>query len=185
MSDGPHRSLPMRRHWKDLAERAAKAAFSSDQVAEGLPYALKKDILSAPIAEVRDILGGGTLFPDMTIERLELLRQGQYGSAATHQLIDCAIEAVAVGMSGDTATEAALANALEGAARDHIRGIEEHYQREATSRSAGFVRVRLDGARQQFDCGGLARELLSFSKLPSQRSVTLPRQSGIDEGPPL
>jgi hypothetical protein len=185
MSDGPHRSLPMRRHWKDLAERAAKAAFSSDQVTEGLPYALKKDILGAPIAEIRDIMGGGSLFPDMTVESLELLRQSHYGSAATHQLIDCAIEAVTAGMSGDSGTEAALKNALEGGVRDHIRGIEEHYQREASSRSTGFVRVRLDAARQQLDCGGLARELLSLNKLPSQRSITLPRQSGIDEGPPL
>lgn len=185
MSDGPHRSLPMRRHWKDLAERAAKAAFSPNQVAEGIPHALKKDILAAPIDEIRDIIEGGTLFPDMTVERLELLRHDRYGSAPAHHLIDCAIEAVAAGMSGESATETALRNALEGAMRDHIRGIEEHYQREASSRSAGFVRVRLDAARQQVDCGGLARELLSLNKLPSQRSVTLRRKSGIDEGPPL
>jgi hypothetical protein len=175
----------MRRHWQDVAERAAKAAFSSDQVAGSLPYALKKDILCAPIAEIRKIMAGGTLFPEMTVERLELLRQSHYGSAAAHHLIDCAIEATAGGLSGDNGTEAALKNAFEGITRDAVRGIEEHYQREATSMSAGYVRLRLDAARQQLDCGALARELLSPDKLPSQRSVTLPRQSGIDEGPSL
>lgn len=185
MSDGPHRSLPMRRHWKDLAERAAKAAFSPDQVAEGLPYALKKDILSAPIAEIREIMGQATLFPHLQIEQLELLRQSHHGSAAANHLIDCAVEAAADGLSGDDGTEAAVKNACEGISRDAVRGIEEHYQREATSRSAGYVRDRLDSARQQLDCGELARELLSSQKPPSQRSVTLPRQSGLDEGPPL
>ncbi len=134
-------------------------------------------MLSAPIIEIREIMGGGTLFPDMAVEKLELLRQSHYGSAAAHHLIDCAIEATTGGLSGDSGTEAALRNAFEGMTRDALRGIEEHYQRGATSRSAGYVRVRLDAARQQLDCGSLARELLSSDKLSSQRSVTLPRQS--------
>jgi hypothetical protein len=185
MSDGPHRSLPMRRHWKDLAERAAKAAFSPNQVAEGLPYALKKDVLGGPVDESRDIMGGATLFPHLMVEQLELLRQSHHGSAAASHLIDCAVEAAANGLVGDSGTEAALKNAYEGIARDALRGIEEHYQREAPSRSAKYVRERLDAARQQLDSGELARELLSLQKLPSQRSINLPRQSGIDEGPPL
>jgi hypothetical protein len=44
MSDGPHRSLPMRNHWRNLAERAAKAVFSPQEVSEALPYALHRDI---------------------------------------------------------------------------------------------------------------------------------------------
>jgi hypothetical protein len=168
-----------------MAERAAKAAFSPDQVAESLPYALKKDLLGGPIAEIREIMGGATLFPHLMVEQFELLRQSHYGSAAANHLIDCAVETAASGLSGDAGTEVAVKNACEGIARDALRGIEEHYQREATSRSAGYVRDRLDLARQQLDRGKLARELLSSQKLPSQRSVNLPRQSGIDEGPPL
>lgn len=185
MSDGPHRSLPMRRHWKDFAERCAKAAFSPDGVSEALPHALKKEILEAPIKEIRDIMGGGSLFPEMLIERLEALRQTHRGSAPATHVIDCAVEAAAGGLTGESGTEAALVSALQDTTRDAIRGIEEHYQREANPRSAGYVRTRLDAARQQLDSGALARELLSPEKPPSARSITLPRHTGVDEGPPL
>ena len=184
MSDGPHRSLPLRRHWQAFAERSAKAAFSPAEVCEALPHALKKDILEAPLREVRDIMKSDTLFPDMRIERLERLRLSHRGAAASH-LIDAAIAAAADDLTGQAGTEAAVKAALEGIARDALRGIEEHYQREANFRSARFVRDRMDAARQQHDCAALARELLSAEKPPSRRSVGLPRHSGVDEGPPL
>ncbi|MDA9409814.1 hypothetical protein [Bradyrhizobium sp. CCBAU 45384] len=174
----------MRRHWKDLAERSAKAAFSPDQVSEALPHALKKEILSAPIKEIRDIMDSDTLFPELRIERLDALRQAHRSAAATH-VIDCTIAAAASGLTGEVGTHAALQNALQDTTRNALRGIEEHYQREASSRSAGYVRTRLDAASRQLDCGALARELLTPGTPPSPRSVTLPRQSGVDEGPSL
>jgi hypothetical protein len=79
----------------------------------------------------------------------------------------------------------AVKNAIGDTTRDALRGIEEHYQREDNSRSAGYVRTRLDAARQQLDCDALARELLAPGKPPSLRSVTLPRHTGVDEGPSL
>src|SRR5258708_5420659 len=97
MSDGPHRSLPMRRHWKALAERAAKAAYAPDDVCESLPYALKKEILEGPVRKIREIMSGDTLFPSMRIEQFNALRQ-DYQSAASARLIDCAVEAAADGL---------------------------------------------------------------------------------------
>lgn len=185
MSDGPHRSLPMRRHWKDLAQRAAKSAFAPEEVCEALPYALKRDILEAPIKDIRDIMEGGSLFPELRIEQLEALRETCRGSAPANLAIDCAIEAATNGFTGEAGTETALRNALEDTTRSALRGMEEHYEREASSRSAGYLRTRLDAARQQLDCGALAREILSSERPPSRRSVTLPRHSGVDEGPPL
>jgi hypothetical protein len=185
MSDGPHRSLPMRRHWKDLAQRAAQSAFSPDQVCEALPYALKRDILEAPIKGVRDIMSGDSLFPEMRVEQLEELRESCRGSAPANLLIDCAVEAIRNGLIRDAGTEAALQNALQDTTRSALRGIEEHYGREASSRGSEYVRDRLDAARQQLDCNALARELLSSEQPPAQRSVSLPRRTGIDEGPTL
>ena len=43
MSDGPHRSLPMRKPWKDLAMRGDKAAYSASEVAEAATNALASD----------------------------------------------------------------------------------------------------------------------------------------------
>jgi len=185
MSDGPHRSLPMRRHWKDLAQRAAKSAFAPEEVCGAMPYAVKRDILEAPIKDIRGIMNGGSLFPELRVEQLEALRETCRGSAPANLAIDCAIEAAINGLTGEAGTEAALRNALEDTTRSALRGMEEHYEREASSRSAGYLRTRLDAARQQLDCGALAREILSSEKPPSPRSVTLPRHSGVDEGPPL
>ena len=60
MSDGPHRSLPMRPAWKKLAERADKAAFSAEEVRDALPAALaedwRKEIPDSIVWKVREIL---------------------------------------------------------------------------------------------------------------------------------
>lgn len=187
MSDGPHRSLPMRRHWKDLAERAAKAAFSADEVCEALPVALKRDFFAeAPLEAIRDILGGGkqaSLFSDERAEQLEAARHSSR-SAVGNTLINCAIEAVADGLSGEAAFRSALANALEEHTRGEFRSIEEHYQDKASAYSARFVRDRLDAARRQSDFGGMAGDIATHGK---QRlsDVQLEKRSGLDEGPPL
>jgi hypothetical protein len=175
----------MRPHWKELAQRAAKASFSPDDVRKALPYALKRDILDAPIKAVRDIMGGDSLFPALRIEQLEALRSSCRGSTPANLFIDCAVEAVHNGSIADAGTQEALRNTLEDITRTSVRGIEEHHQREAGAASAGYVRDRLDAARLQLDCDAIARELLSSEKPPSRRSVSLPRQTGVDEGPSL
>lgn len=173
----------MRRHWKALAERAAKAAYAPDDVCESLPYALKKDILEAPVREVRQIMNADTLFPTIRVEQLNALRQ-DFQSATAARLIDCAVEAAADGLKGDVAAAAAVKNALDGTMRDALRGIEEHYLREG-SRRAGYVRARLDAARARIDCAALARDLHAAEATSVERPATLRRRSGIDEGPPL
>jgi hypothetical protein len=167
-----------------VALRAAKPAFSPDQVCEALAHALKREILEAPITAIRDIMGGD-LFPQTRVEQLEALRITCPGSASANLAIDSAIEAVGNGGIGDTGTKAALQSALEGIALRNRRGIEEHYLREAAPRSAGFVQVRLDAASKRLDCGALASELLEAATPPARRSVILPRETGIDQGPKL
>src|SRR5258708_3674788 len=122
MSDGPHKSLPMRRHWKDLAERAAKAAYAPDQVCEALPHALKRDILEAPIKGIREILDGRqtVLLSEQQIEKLEELRGSCRGSAAANVAIDCAVEAVRNGLKGEAASESAFQNAFEDTMRSAL-----------------------------------------------------------------
>ena len=43
MSDGPHRSLPMRKGWKKLAERGDGTLHSDEQVRDAVPLALTDD----------------------------------------------------------------------------------------------------------------------------------------------
>lgn len=185
MSDGPHRSLNMRPHWKATAQWAANPAHTADDVCRALEHALKRDILEAPIAEVRDIMNSDTLFPDMRIEQLEALRARHPRSPATNSLLDCAVETAAAGAAGDAGTIAAVAATIEDIARAPVRGIDEHYQREAGARASRGVRTRLDEALGKLNSTGIARELLATSQPPSRRSIRVPRQTGLDDGPPL
>lgn len=187
MSDGPHRSLPMLRRWRDVAERAAKSVFSADDVCEAVTHALRKDARGLPVEAVREVLGAGTqgyLFAEDRIAEVEALRSGCRGSALGHALIDCAVEAISDGLHGDAACRTVMRNALEQYTRDNFRGVEEHYLREASARSARFVRDRLDATQNGFAFGSLADELASPSA--GRKSASrLPRHTGIDEGPPL
>jgi len=186
MSDGPHRSLPMRRHWKNLAERAAKAAYSADEVCEALPIALQSDLREAPLPAIRDILSGdqGSFFADNEIERLEAVRQASTRSAACNVVIDCAIQAVSSGLIGEAAYRDALEKACEAQVRCQFRSVEEHYHREASARSAKYVRDRLDAARQQCDFKTIASSFQLATRSP-RGGAQLSRHTGLDEGPTL
>lgn len=187
MSDGPHRSLPMRRHWKDLAERAATSAFTLDQVAEAFPVALKNEFSEAPLAQIRHILGGSpqtSLFKEDRAVQLEAARRTCRGSAAGNTLIDCALEANANGLTGDSALRTSIENALDAHARAGCYQIEEHYRREEPQRTAN-VRDRLNAARSQCAHGEIASELMSDDGTAARRKVRLRKRTGIDEGPAL
>ncbi len=185
MSDGPHRSLPLRPHWKTLARRAAKAAYSPDEVAEALPFALKREFPQALLNAIREVMCGDTLFPWMRREQLDALRAKHPGSAPANLAIDCAVAVVTNEATGEAGVQAALTAALAETMHSALRATEEHYQREAHPRRSSYVRKRLDAARQKVDCGALARELLSDNTKPKRRAVNLPTRKGVDEGPPL
>lgn len=186
MSDGPHRSLPMRRQWRDLAERAATPAYSAEQVAEAFPLALKRDFREAPLSQVRDILGGSaqtSLFKEDRAAQLEGARQACRGSAAGNTLIDCAIEANAQGLTGDAAFRSALENAIDAYARGGCHQIEEHWRRKEPESTAN-VRERLREARTACGHDAVASELMGGEPAGS-RDLKLPKRTGVDEGPPL
>lgn len=187
MSDGPLKSMKMRRHWRPFAERVQNPSCPLDQVCEALNYGLEKDFAEAPVEQVKDILGGGrkqaSLFPQERVSQLEKLRHERPGSAVAKALIDCAMEAVMDGLGGEAAVKEAVKNASESYTRDYFRGVEEHCQREGAD-SADLVRDRLQAARQACDYDALASDLTSGEKA-SGKSSGIEKHSGIDEGPPL
>ena len=185
MSDGPHRTLPMRRHWKDAAERAAKLIYSEDDCREALEFAIKREVLGAPISAVHEILDARRpdLFQTEQVAQLEDLRGACRGSAIANVLIDCAIEAAQSGLRGRSAIQSTLQNAINDVTLSASRQMNEHYQREAKPREILNLRTRLDAVRRQFDGDALASEILSHSTPPSPRSLQLPRHTGLDDGP--
>ncbi len=186
MSDGPHRSLPMRQHWKHVAERAATPAYGPEEIAEAFPIALKKDFREAPVSTIRDILGAGEqnpLFNDNRAKQLEAVRRVCRGSTAGNTLIDCAIEATENGLTGEAALRSALEGALDAHARSGCHQIEEHYRREEP-RSTADVRDRLAAARNLCPRSELASELIA-GKNDGGDGLRLEKRTGIDEGPSL
>ena len=186
MSDGPHKSLPLRSYWRTCAERAAHEAYSIEQVSEALLFALKEDLREAPLATVRDILGVDeqqSLFCDEKLEKLEVLRQTHPPSLVATTFIDCAMEAVDNGLTDDTAYRSALENAFDSHARSGCRSVEEHYLRKASSQKARFIRDRLTDARRRCNFKGLVDELVTSGTPPPRNK--LPRRTGLDEGPRL
>ena len=177
----------MRNHWKRLAERADKAAFSPAEVADALPVALMREFQEAPLAQLMKVLGVGeqqTLFSSHCPESLEQLRFACPGSAVGNALIDCALEAVANSLTGEKACLYAIENALDESTRSAFRGIEEHYYREVPDDRARFVRSRMDEARRQCDFGALANSLINESGNRTN-DTRLSKQDGLDEGPEL
>lgn len=186
MSDGPHRSLPMRRHWKKFAERAATRSYSLDEVAAVIPGALVNDFKDTPLNQVRDILLGDSqrsLFPRNCADQLEELRGTCRGSTVGNMFLDCAIEANAIGLTGDSAINAAAKNALEAYARGICRQIEEHYRRKKPGSELN-VRNRLSAACEQVSFASFATEMMSGNS-GGRGKLLVMKHTGIDEGPQL
>ena len=114
MSDGPHRSLPMRPGWKKVAEFADNEAFAAEDVCEAVVEAVekdwRKDVSPGFLASIRDVLSGTTLFSEDTIRSLEDLRQTTSGSVLGNTLLDHLTCAVSEGKSGDAALQEAMTN---------------------------------------------------------------------------
>lgn len=80
MSDGPHRSLPMKPGWKRVAERCDKGAFSAEEIGRAIVPALQRDCQEEMtpefLARIRDMFQAPEqyLFDDAVRCRLEALR---------------------------------------------------------------------------------------------------------------
>lgn len=190
MSDGPHRSLPLKKHWRDAAERAAKPAYSASDVTDAFTRAVAMELADTPVEPLRRILGSaseGTLFAgdaDALLDQLDMARALCRGSAAGNALIDGAVQAIREGAEGDTALEHAAEYCALKVAQSHNRSIEEHYQRKAGDRSARHVRNRLDEATTLSDVAAIARSRVNTPPR-TPRPPKLERRTGLDQGPPL
>ncbi len=109
MSDGPHRTLPMRPSWRKLAERADNESFTAAEVSEAVCPALASDwraeVSDVTLRAVATCVGDSPqlgLFPSQT----ELLRlRAQCGSPMAALFVDAACDAVADGLVGREAIE--------------------------------------------------------------------------------
>lgn len=186
MSDGPHKSLRMRRGWKKFSARADQVVFESDQVRDAVCPALEGDwkIEVAPhLAAIRDVLGDSAPalpFKDLIVSDLERLKRRNPGNSLWCAVIDGAIQAVL----NDSAGRDALLAGATAALRDHAARcayqVEEHWLRKTSERRTERMRARMMEGIASAPIAALARRLLGLqSSNATDRPAT---HDGLDDG---
>lgn len=185
MSDGPHRSLPMSRVWKNVASRADKSAYVQEEVVAALSDALERDWQELPpnFREALTQISGDAQQPSLlapSIGQVRDLRLLASGSPFAALISDCAAQIAGEHVARTKAVETGLANAMYEWVARRSRQIEEHYCREAGQNRAAHVRGRLEGAISRGELRGLAARLLDGSGGGVQRRPS--KKTGLDEG---
>lgn len=180
MSDGPHRSLPMRPGWKRVAERAHNRNFDPVQIQEAVLPALAKDcrieLSELFLSSFRGVYD--TLLKDDLPSQLEGLRNVA-GAGLGRTVLDYAIQQ-ASGGAGATA-EQALTSALLDRNVRCARQVDEFYRRALKKRSTIDMRARIEQAGSGIE--GLAREVLKIEPKTTRRAP--PKHQDLDDGVPL
>lgn len=185
MSDGPHRSLPMRKGWKKLAERGDGKLHTAEQVCDAIPIALADDWRDERcdyfMKQVKSVIlskDQGTLFKPSAGETAEALRKLQgAGYPLRRILVDAVAQAVEDGHVGESAMVAGVADALAIRCSAGARQVEEHYLRVSNEHRAVDVRTRIEAGGVQSDFNAIARQFCKIEK-PSSPN----RYDSVDEG---
>lgn len=189
MTDGPHRSLPMRPWWKGVAKCAKNPSYGAEDIQEAHIRACEKDWreemmeMSPNFANaIRKIIEKPLLLPDVAIQSLESLRPLIPGCPIGNTLLDNLTRAAGEGKYGETTLRKALADALTIHSERCERQIEEHCSRESSSMVTQSVCRRMREARQLCDFDSLANQLLDPCSKSSRR---VNKRDGLDDGVPL
>ena len=186
MSDGPFKALNARPHWKGFFKSVENAASSDDERRAKLEAALSRDFDEVPIEKIRDVLEGPdqlSWLPSDKVDQLEALRVKHPGSAATDAAINCAIDQVREGATGEAAANAAMQEALREIQENEFRAAREHLQRKQSPQENEIL-GRLKAAGEKIDYKELATKLCEGDS-PRAKTKRVPKQSGLDQGPRL
>lgn len=185
MSDGPHRSLPMRRPWKTVAECADNAAFEVEEIRDVILPALENDCRREIRRDFLDNFCGlcadqeAMLFKSDMRPRLEGLRRTA-NVGLERQVLDHAIHAAAKGSNGQGVAEKALEQALKDRGASGIKQVEEHYLRKSSAKRAHNVRNRMEQAVSGAGIDRVARSLLNGK--PKDAAPKPSKRQGLDDG---
>lgn len=189
MSDGPHRSLPMRRPWKELAKRGDQLAYDSEQVSEAATHALvsdfKNEVSGRLLGALKDVFlrrDNSLGISEVAIEQLEKAKALAAGSVFGTNAVAWCIQLVHEGRLDQQALYDAVGLAAKERGFANARSTEEHYLRKSNQRRADNVAVRLNTA-----IAGLSESKLGSMLVDPHPAVSrLPRKrTEISDGVPL
>jgi len=185
MSDGPHRSLPMRQGWRRVAERGANANFTTEQIAAAIEPALEQDcraeIDSGFLDDIRALIDtqDGSLFKEDIRPHLEDLR-AKAGSGIGRVFLDNVVQLSESGQAEFDALARAMTAALEDHAARCARQVEEHYLRKSTTPRAQDTRARIEQSIRLTPMETLARQILKMETRSAPRPAL--RLERLDDG---
>jgi hypothetical protein len=190
MSDGPHRSLPMKPKWRSVAERAWNGAFGIHEISAAMMPALRGDCQDEIPPRLVDGLlkivdrQEGLLFKDVGAADLEALRS-EAGTGMGRHALDNLIRL----SKQEQLNVLTLAKAFDSTFLDRLaktnRQMEEHTLRNAPVSRTNQLRSRLEQAASHAKTliSGLTRQIL---KLDNNRPARLTsKRDGLDDGPSI
>lgn len=193
MSDGPYKSLPLRKSWKTVTEYAHKPAFTADECAKAMRAALhedfKRDVPKEMMRAVSAVMldtAQGSLLPVVAHTELDNIRQNHPASGLGDAIIEHTQLALHQGKTGSEALEVGCQQAAIDYARGNILAVEEHYRREPVQfqqeRKTVSVRQRLNDTLITRAVRVVGREVVSM--LAGQKIITkIRKEVGLDAGP--
>lgn len=189
MSDGPHRSLPMRKPWRELAKRGDQGTYDPEQVAEAAASALasdfKNEVKWSLIDALKSIFTGrdnSLELPEIALQELENAKVLAAGSVFGMNAVAWSIELISDGRFGLDAYYDAIGLAAKERGFANVRSVEEHYLRESNPRRSDNVGKRLHAAISSLSESRLGLMLVApvLAKTQSPKKRTY-----LDEGVPL
>lgn len=193
MSDGPYKSLPMSKSWKDVAERAHKASFSDEEREQSMCVALRKDVLRNVGKDYINAIGNilvdqqqGNLLTDQAATEIDNI-SSQYSQSPLRDIMSANIQAALhSGKSGEQALVEGVNFTLQDYGRGCNRQVEEHYKRDARSHSerektvsVRDIMVRTLGSAA---VGNLGQEIVGLVR-GDRLQTRLEKLSGLEDGP--
>lgn len=189
MSDGPHRSLPMRKAWRELAKRGDQDTYDAEQVAEAAAGALASDFTNEVKWSLIDALKATFTGRDnslgileIALQELEATKSLAAGSVFGMNAVAWSIELITEGRFGLDAFHEAIGLAAKERGFANIRSVEEHYLRQATQRRSSNVGKRLHSAIASLSESKLGSMLVTPEVAKTQR---FRKKVHLDEGVPL
>lgn len=187
MTDGPYRSLPLKKPWRDAAEALTLDAYSTAEALERLEHAVgrtfRDDGCPSLVDDLRRaFLGderGLPLFPETPSQLVERLERGHPFSDLNSRLIRNAASALEDGEVGHAALRNIVARSAREAVEAAFADMTEHYQSHATSIERSRLRSGIERARNGVKYHGIADRIVKGSPAISSPA---PKHSGLDDG---
>ncbi len=192
MSDGPHRSLPLRHGYQRVAAWAYKPAFSVNQIGEAAESALLRDVaieVSPTIKSLLAIVDGQDLLSlaSSMNDQLDRLRVDPAVDTLAANAVEGAQMALREGYGGLVALEKGLASALAERLAAAGRAMEEHYLVKAGPGACQQMRRRMNETITHMTNSGtfdrMTKSILGDRSVSVARTPTV--YDGVDQGVPF